>query len=158
MTKRTTYVAIIVISLLVLVVDAPMVFYWLRVQLTKARYEPAEFIFKELKLSTTGIIGHRLLVGGLVDGKEETFGTWKNYGNQAFFEGKPTGGKWNTYYDSSAPHFRFYGRTLRVLSRPDFETKGISLAWHVLVVCLPAASVLTVCLICFRRANRGKVQ
>jgi hypothetical protein len=156
MTKRTTYVAIIVISLLVLVVDAPMAFYWLRVQLTKARYEPAEFVFKELKLSSTGIIGHRLLAGGLVDGKEETFGAWKNYGNQAFFEGKPTSEKWNIYYDSSAPHFSFYGRTLRVLSRTDFETKGISVAWHLLVVCLPSATVLGVSLVRLRRANQGK--
>ena len=156
MTKRTMFMAIIVISLLVLVVDAPMVFYWLRVQLNKARYEPAEFIFKELKLSTTGIIGHRLLADGLVNGKEETFGAWKNYGNQAFFEGKPSGEKWNIYYDSSAPHFRFYWRTLRVLSRHDFETKSISLAWHLLVVCLPSASVLGLSLVRFRRANQGE--
>lgn len=152
-TKRATFEVAALISLLILAIDAPMAFYWLRVQLKKGQYEPTEFIFRELKLMRGGIIGQRLLAYGLVEGVEETFSSWRDFASPIFFAGKPTGEKWNIYYNSSAPDFSFYGRTLRVLSRHEFETKGIWLAWHLLAVCLSSASVFGVSLIQLRRAN-----
>lgn len=155
-TKRAKLAVAALISLLVLAFDAPMAFYWLRVQFMKGQYEPTEFVFRELKFTKGGIIGQRLLAYGLVEGKEETFSSWSDFGSQAFFAGKPTGEKWNIFYDASAPDFSFYGKTLRVMSRHEFETKGIWLAWHLLAVCLPSVSVLIVSLIYLRRANQDK--
>lgn len=154
--KQRVCSAATAISILVLALDAPMVFYWSRVQLAKSKYEPAEFAFQELRIANTGPKGRRLLAYGLVDGNEESFSSWRDFGSQIFLERKPKGEKWAIYYDQSAPRFDLYGRTLRVVSRHEFETKGISLAWHLLVVCLPSVSVLGVSLAQLRRANQGK--
>lgn len=152
-TKRAVFAVAAVISLVALAIDAPMAFYWLRVHFKKVNYEPTEFIFRELRPTGTTIAGRRLLAYGSVDGKEETFSSWRDFGSRAFFQSRPTGERWNIYYDPSAPHFSFYGRTLRVISRHEFEEKGIWLAWHLLGICLLSMAVLGRSLIGLRRAS-----
>lgn len=158
MDRRAKFMGIAVISLLVLLLDAPLVFYWLKVQLNKAEFREMAFVFREVKLSPTFLGVHRLQAFGSVDGNEERFGPWREYGSQAFFEAKPVNEKWWVYYDSSASGFKIYGKSFRLLSRSEFDAAGFSVLWHLLVVCLPSASFLAVALVYFRRANKGKVR
>lgn len=156
--KQRGLLAIAAISLLVLLFDAPLVFYWLKVQLNKTEFRERAFVFRELKLSPTFLGGHRLHAFGTVDGNEERFRPWKAYGSQAYFEAKPVNEKWWVYYDASAASFKIYDKSFRLLSRSEFDAAGFNVAWHLLVVCVPATAVFAVSLIHFRRANQGKAR
>ena len=158
MDRRAKVVGIALIALLVLLLDAPLVFYWLKVQLNKAEFRERALVFRELKMSPTFFGVHSLQAFGSVDGNEEGFGPWREYGSQAFFEAKPANEKWWVYFNSTATGFKIYDKSFRLLIRSEFDAISFNLLWHLLVVCLPSASVLAVALIYFCRASKGKVR
>lgn len=156
--KQSGLLVIAAISLLVLILDAPLVVYWLNVQLNKAEFRERAFVFQELKKSPTFLGVNRLQAFGTVDGNEEIFGPWRDYGQQASFEVEPGGREWWVQYNASAASFKIYGKSFRLLSQREFDAAGFNLAWHLLVVCVPATAVFAVSLIHFRRANQGKAR
>jgi len=156
--KKRGLLAIAAIALLALLLDIPLVFYWVKVQLNKSEFRERAFVFRELKKSPTFLRTDRLHAFGTVDGNEEIFGPWRDYGQQSSFDVKPGGREWWVQYNASAASAKIYGKSFRLLSQSEFDAISFNLLWHLLVVSLPSASVLAVALIYYRRANKGKSQ